>query len=96
MTNSPSTWVSTSVLPCACDQRHQLRHVLAQELAAGVDPLAEAVQLGLDAPADPVARFEQQEVDAGLAQLMRRRQAGEAGADDDDVGPFDPSLNSRP
>ena len=39
-----------------------------------------------DPAADAVARFEQQEVDAGLLQFMRRRQAGEAGADDDDFG----------
>ena len=64
-------------------QPHQLRHVLAQELAAGVEALAEFVDRGFDAAADPVARFEHDDVDALPHELGRRGEPGKAGADDD-------------
>ena len=62
---------------------HQLRHVLAQELAAGVEPLAQFVDSGFDAAADPVARLQNNEVDTLPGKLGRRGEAGEAGPDDD-------------
>ena len=93
---SPSTEVSTSVLPRAA----------ASAISSGMSshrnwpPLSmrspSPLIVGLDAPADAVARFEQDEVDAGCLQLKRRRQAGEAGADDDDSVLSVRSFNSRP
>ena len=64
-------------------QPHQLRHVLAQELAAGIDAFAERVDRGFDAPADTASRFEHHEVDALRGKLARCGKAGEAGPDDD-------------
>ena len=40
-------------------QRHHLRHVLAQELAAAVVAVAETIDPGFDATADALARMEQ-------------------------------------
>ncbi len=39
-------------------QRHHLRHILAQELAAAVDALAKTIPDRFDPPADAVACFE--------------------------------------
>ena len=64
-------------------QPHQLRHVLAQELAAGIDAFAESVDRGFDPPADTPSRFEQHEVDVLHGKLARCGKAGEPGPDDD-------------
>ena len=77
-------------------KRHHFRHILAQELAAAVDAFANSVVSCLDAAANAVARLEKNEIDAALLELKRRRQAGEAGTDDDDVGSFPFVVNSRP
>ena len=65
--------------------RHQFRHVVADELTAAVDQLAEPVAHGLDASADPVACFHDDEINACLAEHLRSRQAGESGADDNHI-----------
>ena len=78
------------------DQRHQFRHVLAQELAAAVDAFAKPVDDGLDPAADALACFQDEDIDAGGPQGVRRRQAGETGADDDDAGPFGAAVPAQP
>ena len=47
------------------------------------------------APADAVARLEHRAVVAGLAELMGRRQPGDAGAEDDDLGAVGLALLQR-
>jgi hypothetical protein len=61
---------------------HKLGHVLAQELPARVEPFAELIEHGFDAAADPFACFKHNEVDVLPCKFERRREAGEACADD--------------
>ena len=67
-------------------QRHDFGHVVADELAAEIDFLAEPVAAGFDPAADAVAGLEQQEINSCRLQFMRRGEAGETGPDDDDFG----------
>ena len=66
-------------------QRHQLRHVVAEELPACVDPLTQPVEDGFDAPADAVARLQHKDGMTAALQLERRGQAAEACSNDNDV-----------
>ena len=57
----------------------------ADELAAELHRATVDVDL-LDATADPLASLEHDDVGAAVGQVARRRQAGQAGPEDDDVG----------
>ena len=59
---------------------------LADQLAAHLDAAAVLEHDALDAAAGPVARLEDLDVRARAGEVARRGQAGEAGAEDEDVG----------
>ena len=59
---------------------------VADELAAELHDAAVRDLRLLDPAARPVARLEHDDVAAGAVQVARRREPGQAGAHDDDVG----------
>ena len=76
-------------------QRHDLRHVVAQELSPVSIAVAEAVRR-LDASADPVARFEHDEIDAGALQLVAADRPAKPAPTTTTSRLSNAALNSRP
>ena len=74
------------------DERHHLTVTGVDELGATLAPLAVRERVALHPPTDAVACFEHHHVTTGTREQGGALQAGEAGADDDDIGTHQNSV----